>query len=86
MQQRYRNLEPLVKLMVPQYAGPDSEIGIAKQLICFVASGCSSVEYAVNFFFFLDLLRNSLIRASALSCVPFDGDCTRHLSDESARH
>jgi len=70
--------------MVPQYAGPDREIGIAKQLLCFVASGCSSVEYAVNIF--LDPLWNSLITASVLSCVPFDGDCTRHLSDESARH
>ena len=70
--------------MLLQYAVPDREIKTSEHLLCFKASGCSSVEYAVNFF--LDPLRNSRIRAAALSCVPFDGDCTRHLSDEPARH
>ena len=44
---RYRNLTPPVNLMLQQSAVPDREIGIAKQLVGFVASSCSSVEYAV---------------------------------------
>jgi hypothetical protein len=72
MQLRYRNIALPVTLMLLQCAGPDREIRISKQPVYFVASACSSVENAVNFFYYPS--RHTVITVAALSCVPFDGD------------